>query len=82
MASEDRTQDYNDDLKRMSNKLGIPTPQSIETPITETSQLSQILSGWGNRIKDTFGILDEETKLIGFLVKIRVYEVLFYQTCR
>ena len=64
MASEDRTQDYNDDLKRMSNKLGIPTPQSIETPITETSQLSQILSGWGNRIKDTFGILDEETKLM------------------
>lgn len=48
----------------MSNKLGIPTPQSIETPITETSQLSQILSGWGNRIKDTFGILDEETKLM------------------
>jgi hypothetical protein len=64
MASEDRTQDYNDDLKRMSNKLGIPTPQSIETPITETSQLSQILSGWGNRIKDTFGVLDEETKLM------------------
>ena len=52
MASEDRTQDYNDDLKRMSNKLGIPTPQSIETPITETSQLSQILSGWGKKMKD------------------------------
>ena len=32
MASEDKTQEYNDDIKRMSEKLGIPTPQNIETP--------------------------------------------------
>lgn len=29
----------------------------------ETPQISQILSGWGNKIKDTFGLLDAETKL-------------------
>ena len=63
MASEDKTQNYNEDLKRMATKLGItPPPHSIETPKEETSQISQILSGWGNRIKDVFGVLDEETK--------------------
>ena len=62
MASEDKTQEYNDDIKRMSEKLGIPTPQSIETPKEETSQISQILSGWGNKIKEHFGVLDKETK--------------------
>jgi len=51
MPSEDKTQNFN----------GIP-PQPITTPIPETSQIGQILSGWANRIKDTFGVLDEETK--------------------
>jgi len=59
MAAEDRTQNYNDDLKRMSEKLGVPSPPAIET-----SQISQILIGWGNRIKDKFGLLDEKTKEI------------------
>ena len=64
MASEERTENYNDDLKRMAEKLGTtpPPPQAIETPTGETSQINQILSGWGNRIKDAFGVLDAETK--------------------
>ena len=64
MASEERTENYNDDLKRMAEKWGTtpPPPQAIETPTGEASQISQILSGWGNRIKDAFGVLDAETK--------------------
>lgn len=57
MASEDKTQNFNEDLNKM-----IPPPSNIEVPKEEVSQLSQILSGWGNKIKDTFGMLDEETK--------------------
>lgn len=59
MASEDKTQNFNEDLNKMT-----PPPSNIEVPKEETSQLSQILSGWGNKIKDTFGMLDEETKEI------------------
>lgn len=55
MASEDTTQNFNED----SNK-----PQPISTPKPADSQLNQILSGWGNRIKDAFGVLDEETKTL------------------
>jgi hypothetical protein len=65
MASEDRTQDYNDDLKRMSEKLGVPTPPAIETPQNKPSQIEAIFTGWGNKIKDVFGQLDPETKALG-----------------
>ena len=45
MASEERTENYNDDLKRMAEKLGTtpPPPQAIETPTGEASQINQIL---------------------------------------
>ena len=63
MASEDKSQNYNSDIERMAEKLNVQPPQPIETPKEETaSQLSQILSGWGNRVKDAFGMLDDETK--------------------
>jgi len=55
MASEDKTQNFNEDLNK---------PQPISTPESEASQISQILSGWGNRIKDAFGMLDDETKAL------------------
>lgn len=38
MASEDKTQNFNEDLNK---------PQPISTPESEASQISQILSGWG-----------------------------------
>ena len=28
------------------------------------SKLNEILTGWGNRVKDSFNLLDEETKLM------------------
>ena len=64
MASEDKTQNFNEDLNKINNT---PPPSSIETPQEETSQISQILSGWGNRFKDVFGLLDAETKEISRL---------------
>jgi len=54
MAEETNSQNYNTDPNL--------TPQPIETPDNEVSQLEQILVGWGNRIKDAFGALDTETK--------------------
>jgi hypothetical protein len=67
MASENKTQDFNQDLNRVANKFGIPQPppSAIQTPVEQPSQLVQILDGWGNRVKDLFGVLDEETKRIG-----------------
>jgi len=67
MPSVDNTQNFNDDLKRMSEKLNAMTPPAIITPkqqpkTVEGSVISQILFGWGNKIKDHFGVLDDETK--------------------
>lgn len=67
MASENKKQNYGQNLEEMAKKLGVEpvAPKEIE-PLDQkpTSQLNQILTGWGNRIKDSLDVLDPRVKAL------------------
>ena len=67
MASEKKTQNYGKDLEELAKKMGVANPDlKFKPPVEDipTSQLSQILTGWGNRVKDTFNMVEPRVKVL------------------
>lgn len=60
MPIEKRSQGYSEDVARVAQKLGL-----TERVNTETTQISQILTGWANVVKDKFNSLDPDLKELG-----------------
>ena len=67
MASEKKTQNYGKDLEDLAKKMGHDVPKFKFNPPLENApvtQISQILTGWGNRIKDTFNMVEPKVKVL------------------
>jgi|TARA_R110002074_G_scaffold53800_2_gene134623 hypothetical protein len=67
MASEKKTQNYGKDLEDLAKKMGHDVPEFKFNPPLENApvtQISQILTGWGNRIKDTFNMVEPKVKVL------------------